>query len=262
MSGKASSTIGFERRHNWALQAPDYATFDAWMRGDVREVVESILTHRNTNRGELPVPDGYYGQHASAVSEAFMQAARAKGTIVVDVRAPLMFAKGHVAGALSIPYQRDSYLVRLGAFVPAGASIIVYADTITTAEIAAQVARDAGYHVAGLSHVALTDAHPLPTISVADLHDVVMSGGQVIDVRDPHEHAKGVIDRAMLVPHLHLREALTQLPHEPLYVVCESGQRATISAAFLRAQGITVAGVVLPGGMSDYNSQYALASHA
>lgn len=262
MSGKASSTIGFERRHNWALQAPDYATFDAWMRGDVREVVESILTHRNTNRGELPVPDGYYGQHASAVSEAFMQAARAKGTIVVDVRAPLMFAKGHVAGALSIPYQRDSYLVRLGAFVPAGASIIVYADTITTAEIAAQVARDAGYHVAGLSHVALMDAHPLPTISVADLHDVVMSGGQVIDVRDPHEHAKGVIDGAMLVPHLHLREALTQLPHEPLYVVCESGQRATISAAFLRAQGITVAGVVLPGGMSDYNSQYALASHA
>ena len=25
MSGKVASTIGFERRHNWALQAPDYA---------------------------------------------------------------------------------------------------------------------------------------------------------------------------------------------------------------------------------------------
>ena len=257
MSGKASSTIGFERRHNWALQAPDYATFDAWMRGDVREVVEAILTHRNTNRGELPLPAGYYGQHASAVSEAFMQAASAKGTIVVDVRAPLMFAKGHVPGALSIPYQRDSYTTRLGAFVPAGASIVVYADTIATAEIAAQAARDAGYHVAGMSHVALTNAVTLPTMRVADLHDVVMAGGQVLDVRDAHEHAKGVIEGAVLVPHLQLREAYTQLPPTPLYVVCESGQRATISAAFLRAHGVAVAGVVLPGGMSDYNAQFA-----
>lgn len=262
MSGKVSSTIGFERRHNWALQAPDYATFDAWMRGDVREVVEAILTHRNTNRGELPLPAGYYGHHASAVSEAFMHEASAKGTIVVDVRAPLMFAKGHVPGALSIPYQRDSYTTRLGAFVPAGASIVVYADTIATAEIAAQAARDAGYHVAGMSHVALTNAVVLPTMGVADLHDVVLAGGRVIDVRDPHEHAKGVIDGAIRVPHLHLREALAQLPHEPLYVVCESGQRATMSAAFLQAHGMVVAGVVLPGGMSDYNAQYAVAVHA
>lgn len=259
MSGKVSSTIGFERRHNWALQAPDYATFDTWMRGDVREVVEAILTHRNTNRGELPLPAGYYGQHASAVSEAFMQAASAKGTIVVDVRAPLMFAKGHVPGALSIPYQRDSYTTRLGAFVPAGASIVVYADTIATAEIAAQAARDAGYYVAGMSHVALTNAVTLPTMSVADLHDVVVAGGQVLDVRDPHEHAKGVIEGAVLVPHLHLREFRAQLPNEPLYIVCESGQRATISASYLRANGVAVAGVVMPGGMSDYNAQFASA---
>lgn len=259
MSGKASSTIGFERRFNWALQAPDLQTFNEWMKQDVREAVEGILTHRNTNRGELPLPAGYYGQHASAVSEAFMQAASAKGTIVVDVRAPLMFAKGHVPGALSIPYQRDSYTTRLGAFVPAGASIVVYADTIATAEIAAQAARDAGYHVAGMSHVALTNAVTLPTMSVADLHDVVVAGGQVLDVRDPHEHAKGVIEGAVLVPHLHLREFRAQLPNEPLYIVCESGQRATISASYLRANGVAVAGVVMPGGMSDYNAQFASA---
>jgi glyoxylase-like metal-dependent hydrolase (beta-lactamase superfamily II) len=36
MSGKASSTIGFERRHNLALQQPDAAAFAAFVRDSVR----------------------------------------------------------------------------------------------------------------------------------------------------------------------------------------------------------------------------------
>lgn len=258
MSGKAASTIGFERRHNWVLQAPDYATFDSWMRGDVREAVEGILTHRNTNRGELPVPEGYYGHHAGGVTEAFMQAASAKGAVVVDVRAPGMFAAGHYPHALNIPYQRDTYQARLAAFVPPGTSLVVYADTIATAEAAAHVARDAGYHVAGVSNVALTQRATLTTINIADLHRVAVAGATIVDVRDPHEHAKGVIDGARLIPHLHLADAVAHFAADPIYVVCESGQRATIAAAYLQARGLTVAGVVFPGGMSDYNAQYAV----
>jgi hydroxyacylglutathione hydrolase len=133
MSGKAASTIGFERRYNWALQAPDYATFDTWMRRDVREAVDAVLLHRNTNRGELPLPAGYYGHHALGLSEAQIVAMCAQGALLIDTRAPGMFAKGYVAGAINIPYQRESLPVRLAALIPAGAPVVVYADTLATA---------------------------------------------------------------------------------------------------------------------------------
>ena len=257
MSGKVASTIGFERRHNWALQAPDYATFDEWMRRDVREAVEAILTHRNTNRGELPVPLGYYGQHAQGLSESQILTASAQGAVVIDIRAPGLFAKGYVAGAINIPFQRESLAVRLTALIPAGAQVVVYADTVATAEAAAEVARLAGYHVLGVSNAKLTSVVQLPVMTIDQLHEAVLHGARVLDVRDTHEHAKGVIDGAFLAPHLTLAQVAPTLPAVAWYVVCESGQRATISAAYLLHNGYTVAGVVTPGGMSDYNARYA-----
>jgi hydroxyacylglutathione hydrolase len=256
MSGKVASTIGFERRHNWALQAPDYATFDEWMRRDVREVVEAILLHRNTNRGELPVPLGYYGQHAQGLSEQQIVTASAQGAVVIDVRAPGLFAKGYIAGAINIPYQREALVVRLTAFVAAGSQVILYADTVATAEAAAEIARQAGYQVLGVSNATLTGGMCLPVMTIADLHDAVLNGAHVLDVRDTHEQANGVIDGAFLAPHLTLAQVAITLPAVAWYIVCESGQRATISASYLLHYGHAVAGVVTPGGMSDYNARY------
>jgi hydroxyacylglutathione hydrolase len=256
MSGKVASTIGFERRHNWALQAPDYATFDEWMRRDVREVVEAILLHRNTNRGELPIPLGYYGQHAQGLSEQQIVTASAQAAVVIDVRTPGLFAKGYIAGAINIPYQREAMVLRLTALVAAGSQVILYADTIATAEAAAEIARQAGYHVLGVSNATLTNGVRLPVMTIDDLHDAVLHGVHVLDVRDTHEHAKGIINGAVLVPHVTLAQVAATLPAVAWHIVCESGQRATISASYLLHYGHTVAGVVTPGGMSDYNARY------
>lgn len=257
MSGKVASTIGFERRYNWALQAPDYATFDTWMRRDVREAVEAILVHRNTNRGTLPVPEGYFVSHAGGLSEAQMLMARDQGAIVIDTRAPGLFAKGYIDGAINIPYQKESLPVRLATLVPAHTAVVVYADTMATAEVAAGAVRHAGYQVVGISNAPITNAVRLPVMTIAELHDAVQKGANVLDVRDVHEHEKGVIDGAQRVPHLTLAQVVEKLPLVGWYVVCESGQRATISASYLLHYGHTVAGVVTPGGMSDYNARYA-----
>jgi len=257
MSGKVASTIGFERRHNWALQAPDDATFDEWMCRDVREVVDAVLLHRNTNRGELSVPLGYYGQHAQGLSEQQIVTASTQGVVVIDVRAPGLFAKGYISGAINIPYQREAMVVRLTALVAAGSQVILYADTVATAEAAAEIARQAGYHVLGMSNAPLMGGVRLPMITIDDLHGAVLNGAHVLDVRDAHEHAKGVIDGAVLVPHVTLAQVAATLPAVAWYIVCESGQRATISASYLLHYGHTVAGVVTPGGMSDYNARYA-----
>lgn len=259
MSGKASSTIGFERRFNWALQAPDYATFNEWMSHDVREVVEDILTHRNTNRGELPLPANYFGVHAQAMPLADIQAAQAAGALVVDVRPITLFGHGYMPQSVNIPFVRDSLLARLKALVPTSQSVVFYGDNIATAEAAAEMAKSAGYTVLGVSNVAMTEKRALPTIDIDALHTAVLAGATVVDVRDPHEHAKGTIDGAVTIPHMELPAHLDRIPDSPVHLVCESGTRATIAASYLLHKGKQVVAVVVPGGMSDYNAKYATA---
>jgi hypothetical protein len=55
-----------------------------------------------------------------------------------------------------------------------------------------------------------------------------------------------------------LELAQTNLPDAPIVVVCESGQRATIAASYLRQAGKIIDAVVYPGGMSDYLATYAV----
>jgi rhodanese-related sulfurtransferase len=55
-----------------------------------------------------------------------------------------------------------------------------------------------------------------------------------------------------------LELAQSRLPDAPLVIVCESGQRATIAASYLRQAGKTIEAVIYPGGMSDYLAKYPL----
>ena len=257
MSGKVSSTIGFERRFNWALQAPDEQTFSAWLSQDVREVVDSILMHRNTNRGELPLPADYYGAHTAAASIAQIRAAQAAGAALIDVRSTAAFHTGFLAGAISIPYSVDLMLTRLTGLVARNRPLVIYADTLVTAEAAMHLATQAGYVVNALSNVAVAgEGQALPVITIDTLHHNAQSGAVILDVREPFEHAKGTIPNAHLVPLLEL--ATTELPTASLVLVCESGQRATVAASYLIQSGKTIAGVVYPGGMSDYLAAYPL----
>ena len=262
MSGKASSTIGFERRFNWALQAPDLQTFNEWMKQDVREAVEGILTHRNTNRGELPLPAGYFGSHATSMPLNDMRDAQAQGVLVLDVRPTAVFNLGYMAGVMNIPFQRNLMLDRARALISNKQPLIVYADTLATAETAANELRGAGFQVVGVSMAKLGDVETFPTVTIDDLHQTVLNGGHIVDVRESHEHAKGAIEGAILLPLLTLPHEAKHLPDVPLHVVCESGMRATIAATYLKSLGKQIATVVVPGGMSDYNAKYATAHKA
>ncbi|MBC8160286.1 MAG: MBL fold metallo-hydrolase, partial [Roseiflexaceae bacterium] len=59
MSGKPSSTIGYERRYNPLLGASNLAAFQVLLDETPRSAIDAILHNRNTNRGELPLPARY-----------------------------------------------------------------------------------------------------------------------------------------------------------------------------------------------------------
>jgi rhodanese-related sulfurtransferase len=64
------------------------------------------------------------------------------------------------------------------------------------------------------------------------------TGGALLDVREPHEWRLGTLPDAMLVSLGDLPSRLGTLdPETPLLIVCRSGNRSQVAAAFLARSG-------------------------
>lgn len=78
-----------------------------------------------------------------------------------------------------------------------------------------------------------TDSKALNARKAAD-EDV-----QVLDVREPYEHAQGTIEGAILMPLAQVRSRWQELdPTRPVNVICHLGGRSAQAAAFLSSQGL------------------------
>jgi hydroxyacylglutathione hydrolase len=274
MSGKIGSTIGFERRFNWALQLPDADAFATALGAEARRAVESVLLHRNTNRGALPLPDSYWtpetnepasGQAVAALAPQAALAAVRAGATPVDVRAPEAFAAGHLPGALHIPFDRRLLPHRVAALTAPGDPLLLLADAGVVARAAAAALASSGRNpVAGYLDAppqawreAGLPSEPLPTIGLAELDARLAAGAALLDVRDPYEWDQGAIPGALLIRLHDLRERLGELPGgRAILAICESGSRASTAASLLRRHGFPAARVA-PEGVSTYLKQAA-----
>lgn len=276
MSGKASSTIGFERRFNWALQAPDRQTFVSWINEAPHAAVEGVLLHRHTNQGLLPLPAAYGDAPLApakridvpAVSLHHMAVAMRAGAALIDVRPIEAFLECHVQGALCVPFSRDALAERVAAVARPGEPILVLADQAIVAAEAAGILASTGRNPVG-GHITTTpndwaaagfSSTKLEAIDVEELHRHANKGSAVLDVRDPYEWEQGVIPGAITISHDQLRDRLHDVPARQLIcVVCESGLRAAIAAALLHRYGRQDLAVVVAEGMSDYAARYPVA---
>jgi rhodanese-related sulfurtransferase len=67
---------------------------------------------------------------------------------------------------------------------------------------------------------------------------------QVVDVREPSEHAQGVIEGAILMPLGQVRSRWQELDSsQPIAVICHLGSRSAMAASFLAQQGLRAVNV-------------------
>ena len=93
-------------------------------------------------------------------------------------------------------------------------------------------------------------------IDSAGLYKLLQAGTdvQVIDVREPSEHAQGVIEGAMLLPLGQVRSHWQELDSSrPIHVICHLGGRSAMAASFLAQQGLQAVNV--DDGMDGWQRQ-------
>jgi glyoxylase-like metal-dependent hydrolase (beta-lactamase superfamily II) len=245
ISKETSSTMGAQRRENWALQPMSREDFVRATTRDLPEVPRYFPMDVALNRegarplDSLPAPP--------AIDPAEVERRRAEGAVVLDVRPAVEFGAGHVPGAMNIGLggQFASWAGTL--LEPARPIVIVAGGDEQVHEAATRLARVGLENVvgslAGGVEAWRRSGRPLasvPQIPVEELRArrQAVPGLQVVDVRRPGEHAAGHVPGALHVPLDRLEAELSRIDRtRPTAVICASGYRSSAGTSLLAAGG-------------------------
>ena len=241
MSSKASSTIGFERRFNHALQLQTELEFVADSSSVSAPKPPNMARLVELNRGPfLGAPD--------PVGELPVAPA---GATVLDVRPAVDFLAGHVHGALNVPVSGSSFATKAGFLLDPEGTIAVQATDEAEAGRAVRGLRTIGFlELAG--YVLGAGPERIEPVDLDDLDALLAEGAEVIDVRERDERDGGYIPGTRNIPYRLLPVSGPDVPSDrPVVTICESGARAGIAASILAARGID-ARPVLDGGITAW----------
>jgi rhodanese-related sulfurtransferase len=245
MSKETSSTIGEQRRSNYALQPMPKDAFVKMMTADLPEVPQYFPVDVELNRAGA---DPLSAPTPAALAPAAVQARSRAGAVVLDVRDAASYGAGHVPGSLNVALQ-GQFASWAGTLIPAGREILIVADEpARVREAALRLARVGLESVAGYldGGIEAWDKAGLPVaerpqVSVLDLHAWQAEGRaglRVLDVRRPGEHDAGHVPGAISIPLDRLERELARVPKaSPLAVICAGGYRSSAAASILERHG-------------------------
>jgi hydroxyacylglutathione hydrolase len=246
ISQETSSTIGEQRRFNYALKAMAREEFVRMMTIDLPEAPPYFPRDAEINRAgavslnELPRP-------AALTPIEVKRLAQESGYVVLDVRAAFEFGTGHVPGALNIALG-GQFASWAGTLIPMGTPLIIVAGSAEAIDEAvmrlARVGLESvkGFLEGGMSawEKAGLEVARVEQIRVEELERRLKEepGLQVIDVRRPTEYLAGHVPGALPAPLSELKGHVREFDlMRPTAVICAGGYRSSAATSILQAHG-------------------------
>jgi glyoxylase-like metal-dependent hydrolase (beta-lactamase superfamily II)/rhodanese-related sulfurtransferase len=244
MSSKASTTIGFERRFNPALQG-ELADFVAAALAAQPPRPPNMERIVELNRGELVGAQPPL-ERIDSVPEA---------AIVLDVRPTDVFASGHHSGAVGIPVSGSSFATKAAFVLPELPLVLHASDEDEAARAARSLHAVALFGTLGWQEGG--GAETLEPVSLDELERLLADDAvELLDVREADERDEAHIPGSRHLPYRTARAAAEAglLNGRPVVTICESGPRAAVAASVLQAEGLD-ARPVLDGGIADWRAR-------
>lgn len=247
LSKETSSTIGQQRKFNYALQPMSKEHFVKMMTADLPEAPAYFSKDAEINRSGAAALTGL--PHPAPLSPAEVSKLAAQGSVILDVRSAADFGAGHVPGALNIGLG-GQFASWAGSLIPMTAPIVVVADSEEQVEEAqvrlARVGIEGiqGYLTGGIVGWSQADLEvaAVPQITVSELKELTEGDRklQIIDVRRPAEYQSGHVPRAVAAPLSILKERIPVVGLDrakPTAVICAGGYRSSAATSIMQQLG-------------------------
>lgn len=242
LSNEAVSTLGQQRKYNYALQPMSKEAFMKLVEVDQPEAPGYFVHDAILNRQERASLDESMAGTMTALSLDEVLSLQNDGAQIVDTRDPAEFAGAHLAGSINIAVD-GKYATWAGTVLSKEAPIVVVADDERVAESIMRLGRIGFDHVAGYLDgglEALRDREDLiaTTRRITAAAAAEMENGTILDVRSAKERANGHIEGSMFIPLNHLEERMQEVPRDVDVIVhCAGGYRSSIATSILQKHG-------------------------
>ncbi len=275
LGADTSSTIGRERRFNYALRPMTREAFARMMTTDLPEPPAYFGRDAEINREGPPLLADL--PHLAGRAPAEVRQEVSAGAVVLDTRPPAAFGAGHVPGSLNIGLA-GQFASWAGTVIGLASPVVLVAEELERAREAqvrlarVGIERVIGYLAGGIAawEAAGERLRTLPQMPAEELaHRLAQAAGGgpsvseapivVLDVRRPGEWEAGHIEGARHVALSALPRQLdtkgTVLPpaERAVAVVCQSGYRSSLAASLLARAGYRDVHNVV-GGMSAWQA--------
>jgi glyoxylase-like metal-dependent hydrolase (beta-lactamase superfamily II)/rhodanese-related sulfurtransferase len=262
MSAKRTSTIGYEKKFNYAFQIKEIGKFIELLTTDMPEAPDHFSRCSDINR-KGPTLVKNLPPLAPMDPTSFSTTMKEKDTIILDIRSYEAFGGQHVSGSYHIDFG-SNFSTFAGWVIPPDVNILLVTETLHQAEEAVVMLRRVGldrtigYLEGGMYEWAKAGfpTDHIPQLSAEDLYKRMTGGSKIglVDVRARREYMTGHIEGAINIPAPDLRERYQVLDMRvPIVVMCNTGHRSSLGASILKQKGLKEI-YNLAGGMTGYNA--------
>ena len=243
------STIGEEKRTNYALQAQTKADF-------IKAVTDGLSTPPNyfpinakINKEGYDSLDDILQKGLTPLSVAKVKKAIEDLTIVLDTRSAESFTQGYVPTSIFIGLE-GRFAEWSGSLLPFDAPIILVTDPGMEKETIVRMARVGFSKVIGYLEGGFeawrASGEPIDMIIDVEADELAMDipfdeNLVVLDVRRPTEYADGHVKDAINIPLSDMTDIvnIADLEEEQnIYIHCAGGYRSVIAASLIKRQGL------------------------
>lgn len=243
LSSATRSTMGQQRRENYALQPMDEDQFVAAVTEGLGAPPDYFAAEVALNRA------GHTAMRALTLVNLDVAGAHlfaARGGLLLDVRDVQDFASGHVRGSVNVGLSGRFAECAAGVHEP-GQQVVLAGSRDEIEEARLRLARVGVDEIAGalvdpcaalVTHAEMSVASSRLTAVAAAERAREVPSLQIVDVRSPGEHADGALPGAVNLPLPRLLSRMGELdPKRPVLVHCAGGYRSSAAASLLSAHG-------------------------
>lgn len=261
LSTETVSTIGEQRRSNYALQPMTKAAFVDLVTADQPDAPPYFTYDAVLNSKERPTLDEALARELNPMTLDLVLALQRTGGQILDTRDPGEFAAAHLAGSINIGLG-GQYATWAGTVLSRDRPIVIIATPGREHEAATRLGRIGFDHIVGYLQDGLRSLESRPELTAtterisAPLAAERLAEGVplAVDVRAPGERDQKFVGGSVSVPLNHLRERAQELPKDrPLLVYCAGGYRSAIAASLLQQLGFSGVSEIA-GGMAAWEA--------
>jgi hydroxyacylglutathione hydrolase len=245
LSKDTVSTIGEQRRSNYALQPMTKASFVELVTADQPDAPPYFTYDAVLNSKERPTLDEALARGLNPMTLDLVLALQRTGGQMLDTRDPIEFAAAHLAGSINIGLG-GQYATWAGTILSREHPIVIIADPGCENEAALRLGRIGFDHIVGFLQDGLRSLESRPDLTTttervsAPLAAERLASGTplAVDVRAPDEREQKFVAGSVSIPLNHLAERARELPRDrPLLVYCAGGYRSSIATSLLQLHG-------------------------